>query len=870
MPAKPLDEQLRANGGNLRPPPITAWPPSEQRFRETFAQTADGLAVVDLAGRFLLVNPAYCAITGYSEAELLASDFLAITHPDDRAGNLHINRQLLAGDVASFDVEKRYVRKNGDVVWVLNSISVCHDDQGRPTHCVALCQDITQRKQAEEERDRLLVREREARAEAEAALRALEESRAALRASEQQYRSLADLVPGVVWTARPDGWIDYVNQFWAGYTDLTLEQTYGWGWNAAVHADDLPRVLDLWRRALQSGDQAEAEYRVRRGSDGVYRWFLARGIPLRDPEGRVVKWFGTLTDIDDKKRAEAELHQQHGLARLLHEVTVAAYRAATVEEAMQIGVDQVCAYTGWPVGHVYLLAGEAPPELVPSTIWHLDRPHDFGFFRQATEATRLAPGVGLPGRVLAEKKPLWITDVTRDENFPRGKAAANLNVKGAFAFPVLAVGGVVAVLEFFSSEPREPDETLLSALLDIGIQLGHVFERKGAEAALREAKQAAEAANRAKSEFLSRMSHELRTPLNAILGFAQLLEMGSPTPRQRQHLEQILKGGEHLLELINEVLDLAQIEAGRIHLSPEPIRLRHLCAEVRDLIQPLAEQRGIRFAAPCAEEPDLYALADNQRLKQVLLNLVSNAVKYNRERGSVTLTWEELPPGRVRLVVRDTGPGLPPEKRQRLFNPFDRLGAEATEVEGTGLGLVLSKRLTEAMGGTLGFVSTGGQGTTFFVELPQATGARGRQAQVRAAAALAPAAGSQDRSVLYVEDNLDNLALIEGVLAYRPRVRLLSAMQGGMALDLARQHRPDLILLDVHLPDMPGDEVLRRLRADSRLRRTPVIVISADATPHQAERLRAAGAWEYLTKPIDVARFLTLLDQFLPERGVNA
>jgi CheY-like chemotaxis protein/two-component sensor histidine kinase len=363
------------------------------------------------------------------------------------------------------------------------------------------------------------------------------------------------------------------------------------------------------------------------------------------------------------------------------------------------------------------------------------------------------------------------------------------------------------------------------------------------------------------------MSHELRTPLNAILGFAQLLEMASPTPRQRQHLEQILKGGEHLLELINEVLDLSRIEAGRLQLSLEPIRVRHLCAEVRDLIQPLADQRGISLGAPCSTEPDLFVLADNQRLKQVLLNLLSNAVKYNRERGSVTLTWEELPPGRVCLAVHDTGPGLPPEKRERLFHPFDRLGAEATAVEGTGLGLVLCKRLTEAMGGTLRFISTAGEGTTFFVELPKTTGAQEQLARTRAAAALAPVAGPLARTVLYIEDNLDNLALIDGILAYRPQVRLLSAMQGGLGLELARQHHPDLILLDVHLPDMRGEEVLRQVRADPRLRNTPVVVISADATPNQTERLRTAGAWAYLNKPIDVVRFLALLDQSLSQRG---
>jgi CheY-like chemotaxis protein len=219
----------------------------------------------------------------------------------------------------------------------------------------------------------------------------------------------------------------------------------------------------------------------------------------------------------------------------------------------------------------------------------------------------------------------------------------------------------------------------------------------------------------------------------------------------------------------------------------------------------------------------------------------------------------------VRLLVRDTGPGLTPQMQRRLFNPFDRLGAEATGVEGTGLGLALSKRLTEAMGGALGVASTPGHGSTFYMELPAVRGRESRPAEEGAVAAAVRVAGGRRRAVLYVEDNLDNLALLEEVLAYRPQVRLLSAMQGGLGLELARQHRPDLILLDVHLPDMPGDEVLRQVRADPQLCGTPVIVLSADATPGQAERLRAAGASEYLTKPIDVARFLGLLDRSLEE-----
>jgi signal transduction histidine kinase/CheY-like chemotaxis protein len=451
--------------------------------------------------------------------------------------------------------------------------------------------------------------------------------------------------------------------------------------------------------------------------------------------------------------------------------------------------------------------------------------------------------------------------------------AADLGVKGACGVPVLAVGGVVAILEFFTSQSREPDEPLMQALFQLGIHLGHVFDRNGAVAALEHAKGAAEAANRAKSDFLSRMSHELRTPLNAILGFGQLLEMGSPTPRQRQQLEQILKGGRHLLEVINEVLDLARIEAGRLQLSLQPIALRQVCAEVCDLVRPLAERHGIRVETTCAAEADLYVWADNQRLKQVLLNLLANGVKYNRAHGCVSLTWEALPEGRVRLLVRDTGPGIVPEKQQRLFNAFDRLGAEATAVEGTGLGLVVSKRLTEAMGGTLDLASTPGQGTTVFVDLPLRKDEGGRMKDesgpVFDSSFILPPSSFKSGTVLYIEDNRANLSLMEDILAYRPEVRLLSAMQGGAGLELALQHRPDLILLDAHLPDMPGDEVLRLLQSNPHLRGIPVVVISADATAPQIERLRAAGAWDYLTKPLDVARFLALLDRSLQERQVR-
>ena len=313
----------------------------------------------------------------------------------------------------------------------------------------------------------------------------------ALRASEEQYHSLADFIPGIVWTSRPDGSIDYASQFWSTFTGMTLEQTRGSGWTSTLHPDDVQRVSDIWTNALRTEEPVEVEYRLKRAADGLYRWFLARGKPVRDRAGRVVKWFGMLTDIEDQKRGERTLERQNSLLRLLHQVTVAAYEAATVEQALQAGIDQVCAHTGWPVGHAYVLAGDGSRELVPTSIWHLDRRQEFEGFVRVTHATRLAAGAGLPGRVLAGREPLWIMDVTRDDNFPRAEAAAAARLKGAFAFPVPTPAGVVAVLEFFTNEPKEPDELLLTGMVQVGIQLGQVFERKRAEAELQAAKNAA-------------------------------------------------------------------------------------------------------------------------------------------------------------------------------------------------------------------------------------------------------------------------------------------------------------------------------------------------------------------------------------------
>jgi PAS domain S-box-containing protein len=390
-----------------------------------------------------------------------------------------------------------------------------------------------------------------------------------------------------------------------------------------------------------------------------------------------------------------------------------------------------------------------------------------------------------------------------------------------------------------------------------------VTHRSRIEKALREAKEEADRANHAKSDFLSRMSHELRTPLNSILGFGQLLDRQSPTEIQRPRIRYILSAGRHLLNLINEVLDISRIEAGNLQLSVEPVCIEEAIHEALDLMRPLAAERTIGLATSSPLESSTYVLADRQRLKQVLLNLLSNAVKYTAVSGSVTVAFSDSTKGLTRISVRDNGAGIAVDKLARLFTPFDRLGAEQSTVEGTGLGLALCQRLVQAMHGSIGVNSNLGTGSTFWLELPKAESPlQGLAAQMNSTASER-ATEEESRRILYIEDNFSNVTLVEQMLAERPALELMTAMQGRVGLELARQHSPDLILLDLHLPDMPGWQVLAQLKADHLTRTIPVVVISADATVPQVKRLVSAGARAYLTKPLDIGEFFRVLDEAL-------
>lgn len=454
--------------------------------------------------------------------------------------------------------------------------------------------------------------------------------------------------------------------------------------------------------------------------------------------------------------------------------------------------------------------------------------------------------------------------------FGRGAALAHMAV----------VGVSYGVALSFLAEPIGLSEArwlmLFGMMLLTGGSVGWLVERIRALADIEhtlkeeslEAREEADRANKAKSEFLSRMSHELRTPLNAVLGFAQVLEMDDLNGEQSESVRQISKAGTHLLQLINEVLDLSRIEAGRLSLSIEPVRWHRALEECLTLMAPLAADRGITLNSDISpEHAGEFVRADHQRLKQVLLNLLSNAVKYNSEKGAISVTVSEGE-GRMRIAVTDTGAGIPAERIHKLFSPFERLEADQTTIEGTGLGLALTKRLVEAMGGEIGLHSEVGVGSTFWVEFARTEG-RGPVAdeQIDTIHVDRDVSNGDEHRVLYIEDNLANLQLLERLFADRPNIEMMSAMQGALGFELALEHKPDLILLDLNLPDIDGDEILERLGQDPRTNGIPVVMITADASPGQAQRLINAGAFDYLTKPIDVTKFFKVVDHIL--EGAN-
>ena len=833
---------------------------SEERTRLTLARALDAVITIDIEGRVIGWNPQAEQLFGWSVADVLhrrlSETIIPPAHREAHERGLAHFRETGEGPALNRRLELSAVRRDGTEFPV--ELTITPVRLKGTTVFSAFLRDITEQKRTQE----------------------------VLRDSEASFRLLfaSNPLPMWVYDVETLAFLE-VNAAAVAKYGYPREEFLRMRISDIRPPEDLQRVREVVATMAAVTDQV-------RHAPGLWRHRLKDGQLIAVNTFSHAMTFGgrraalvVVIDTTELTRSEAALAKYAERLDILHEIDrliIAGEAPETIAKAVRDLLDVPRAI----VNLFDLAAGEVE--------W---------LAAAGRRRIRLGPGVRFPLALMGDvealrRGELQTIDVASLPSSPEAEALLASDVQKYMVVPMIASGELIGAVSFGGPTGQFPAEQVsiaqeAASQLAIAIAQTRLRERVQRHAeeleqrvhertlALgvaneqlqqeiterRRAEEEADRANRAKSDFLSRMSHELRTPLNGILGFAQLLEMESLPADQAEGVAHILKAGRHLLGLINEVLDISRIEAGRLQLSLEPVPVSDTLHGAVDLVRPLAAQHGIELGAEVANG-DCHVLADRQRLQQVLLNLLSNAVKYNRAQGAVTVSCEERGSDRLRILVTDTGQGISPSKLERLFVPFDRLGVEGSGIEGTGLGLALSKHLVEVMGGVLDVTSRVGIGSTFAVELPRTAAPVDVLKPVEASPTLPTAARQARVTVLYIEDNLSNLRLIEQVLSRRPHATLLSAMQGRLGLDLAREHRPDLILLDLHLPDLSGEEVLRQLLAEPRTRDIPVVVLSADATPGQVERLLAVGARAYLTKPLDVPKFLALVDQRVSgERG---
>lgn len=707
----------------------------------------------------------------------------------------------------------------------------------------------------------------------------------------------------IEWANRYDAAIRASGQVLFDWNSFTHEMTYagdierllgytlaemGGGlerFRALIEPEDLPGFDSVVARVISTRDPFHYTFRVRHKTKGTV-FVEAKGYFFLDRSGQIGRMVGFFADITEQRRAQDELALAHNhlecrvterTAELARVSAVIADRARQQEVVAALGQR---ALSGTPLDQLMddalklirtILRGDCCSLLELTADGRELVVRAQSGWPDETSHNRLPAGrFSQSGYTILVGQPIIVEDIAAETRFASSQLVRDLGLRSSLSVLIEGEERPLGVLITFTREKRhfvQDDVHFVQAVANV---LTAAIQRERAEESIRKAHEQSEQASRAKSEFLSRMSHELRTPLNAILGFTQLLELEAPTPSQVESIAHITRAGKHLLSMINEVLDIASFESGRMTLAPETIALAEFLEETLDLIRPLAARHGVSLILEAsAAAPDHQVSADRQRFQQVILNLLSNAVKYNRPGGRVIVACHPDGP-RLRITVTDTGLGIPPEKIGRLFMPFERLGAEATSVEGTGIGLTLARGIVAALHGELQVESRVGEGSTFSVVLPRVVEeASSRLAE--AAPAFHPPAPIEPerpahRTLLYIEDQDLNLRLVERILGTRSGYRLLTAMQGGLGFDLAREHQPDLILLDLNLPDMAGDQVLRRLKSDAAVRGIPVIMVSAEAMGERVEELLALGAAGYLTKPYRLTEFMGTIERVLASR----
>ena len=640
-------------------------------------------------------------------------------------------------------------------------------------------------------------------------------------------------------------------------------------WSNHVHPDDRDGVLERFPSLYDAGYLTQ-EYRFRL-RDGSYRWVCSDLQLIYDEDGAPLEIVGSWSDINERKNAEEALRGTAEAVQLLQVITSAANEAVTVEGALQIALDRVCAFTGWPVGHAYMVNEEAGGVAESTGLWHLEDEERFATFKRVTEGRSWgASKAGLVRRVLNYGKPAWIIDVTKDPAFVRAKSAKEIGVRAGFAFPVLAGSDVRAVLEFFSDKPAEPDEAVLELMAQVGTQLGRAMERNRAEEQLRGAMEEAEAATVAKSQFLANMSHELRTPLNAIIGVSEMLQEDAQASGQTDTidpLQRIVRAGRELLYLINDILDLSKIEAGKLDLLLERFEIAKVIDESVATAQPVADRNGNRLSVQYGE--DLGSMvADQTRVRQIILNLLSNACKFTGNGDVRVEAARESMNGLDWLIlsVSDTGIGMTKEQMARLFREFSQADPSTTrKYGGTGLGLAISRRLCNHMGGDISVESEPGEGSTFTIRLPVESDTTDESTTRRLQPVPVAVAEGGSNTVLVIDDDPTVRQMMRRYLQ-REGFRVVTAADGEEGLRIAARIVPSVITLDVVMPEKDGWDVLRSLKSDPRLSGIPVIMLSI---VDEKNKGYALGASDYVVKPVNRQQLVSVLGKYRMSDSTN-
>jgi PAS domain S-box-containing protein len=809
---------------------------SEAQFR-TLTETMPQIVWVTRPdGWHTHYNQKWMDYTGLSLEESLGHGWNPPFHPEDRPRAAR-RWQEATQSGEPYEIEYRLRRADGNYRWMLGRALPMRDATGAIVRWFGTCTDIHDLKVAEEELSQANREQQELTAQLEKERARLIEAQAVAKIGSWEL----DIATGaLIWSDENYRIFGIDRDKFGGFYEAFLQ---------LIHPEDRTTVDKAYKESVVHRTPYAIDHRIQL-EDGSFKVVHERCQTFYNDQGCPTRSVGTSQDITERKQAEEERDRFFMLS------------------VDMLGIAGLDGYFKRLNPAFSETLGYSEAELLAMPFLELVHPEDQVSTQMAVETlSQGRPVVGFENRyrhndgswrwiewrsaAVPEKGLIYAVarDVTQRKQAEAALHKANDELE-------------LHVMER-TAELEAANEALRIENIERQVTLAALQE---STEALQRAKEEADQANAAKSEFLSRMSHELRTPLNAILGFGQVLEMGRRlNDRDAAAVKNILNGGRHLLDLINEVLDIARVESGHLELSLQPIPLGDIGADACALVRPLAVERRIRLDINTFGLEHKSILADRQRLKQVLINLLSNAIKYNRERGQVTVSYQQTRDGWISITVQDTGPGISDQDLPKLFTPFERLGAAGSAVEGTGLGLVLSQRMVQAMDGTLSVTSTLGQGTTFTIELPQAT-IPGEQATEWPETTHELDAGPDTGpscSVLCIEDNPANLQLMEAIFENRPQITLLVAVQGSVGLDLARQHKPDLIILDMNLPDINGKEVLARLQQSAPTREIPVVVVSADATLHQMEQVLAAGAVAYLSKPLDIDQFLDTVDNLL-------